>query len=84
MIRKRASLKIRYDTVMITACGRELEPFPITGRAPTPAVTESSNSPEFSVTEPPYYMVRPLNHPPLTSWVETVKHPPERVRNPMF
>ena len=51
MIRKRASLKIRYDTVMITASGRELDPFPITGRAPTPAVTESSSPPEFSVTK---------------------------------
>ena len=67
MIRKRASLKIKYDTVMITASGRELDPFPITGKVPIPAVTESSGSPEFSVTEPPYSMVRPLNHPPLTT-----------------
>ena len=51
MIRKRASLKKRYDTVMITASGRELDPFPITGKVPIPAVTESSGSPEFSVTE---------------------------------
>ena len=50
MIRKRASPKIKYDTVMITASGRELDPFPITGKVPIPAVTESSGSPEFSVT----------------------------------